>query len=311
MSESRTKKINSRKAKQRLFLLSVWIYPAILFFVLYVYVNFNYVTMAFKKYDPTTHQYLWYGFGNFAKFFDTVFHKSDLKYALINSVSVTILSYFIMTPISILVNFAVYKKIFMSEFFKTVFFIPSVIAGIVWIMVYRYFIEYGVPMIVKSFGGNEAISLLSKPESAYWTLMVIRFWTGIGSINLVYLGTMSRVPESLIESGKLEVMGMMSELWHITIPMIWPLLSLSFLGLVSSIFLADLGAFSWFGEGVHPRLYTFSYYLFTLVVSRAGVGSLSNYTLAAAAGLTFTVIIAPLTMLVRFLLEKYGPDAEY
>lgn len=299
--------VNQRKMRERLFLLSVWIYPAALFLVLYVYINFNSVLLAFKTYDARTYEYIFSGgFKNFAEFFDDIFHKSALKYAFRNSAMLTVVQYFLSLPLAIIISFFLYKKIFLAETFKVIFFIPAIIPGIVWVTLYKYMLEYGIPAILK---GIPDPRLLSNPDIAFYTLMTLNFWVGIGSTNLIYLGTMSRVPESLIESGKLDGMTMFQELWHITIPLVFPIITISLITIVYSLFLADPGIYAYYGSDANFKLFTLNYYLFVQVIGKNATPD--KYPYAAAGGLIFTVIVAPLTMLIRYLLEKFGPATEY
>ena len=299
--------LNRIKRNERLFLLSVWIFPALLFLVLYIYVNINFLLLAFKQYDMGL--YIWYGFGNFKAFAKDVFSSPMLQYAFRNSGTVTLVSYFITLPIGIIVSFFLYKKIFLAEYFKIVFFLPHIISSIVWVLLHKYMLEYGIPKIVGALGGDPGINFLGDPNTAYWTFLVMMVWNSVGTLNLVMLGMMSRIPESLIESGKIDGMKMFHELWYITLPLIFPLIIISLMGFVSALFLSDLGIHAYYGENADFRLYSFNYYLFTRTVG--SYGGPNKYPYAAAGGILFTLVVAPCTILIRHFLEKHGPTAEY
>ena len=73
------------------------------------------------------------------------------------------------------------------------------------------------------------------------------------------------------------------------------------------IFLNQANLFGFFAESARTESYTLGYYLFTLVL---GSASYSQYPYASAAGITLTLVAAPLTFFVKWALEKFGPKED-
>ena len=67
-----------------------------------------------------------------------------------------------------------------------------------------------------------------------------------------------------------------------------------------------MNLFSFFGAQADYRVYTFGYYLYKNTQS----ASLSEYPRLAAMGIILTLIVAPVTLLVKYLIEKFGPTVE-
>ena len=133
---------------------------------------------------------------------------------------------------------------------------------------------------------------------------------GLPGSMLIYLGTMTRIPSSLVEAGKLDGMGMMSELWHVVLPLSFPVVSVNIITAIPGFFTNQLSLYAFFEDGAEYQAYTFGYYLFALVIGK-NQGGVEQYPYASAAGLLFTLIAAPLTLTVKWLLEKFGPEAEF
>ena len=75
---------------------------------------------------------------------------------------------------------------------------------------------------------NENLSLI--------LTMIYCLWVGTGYNILIFGGAMANINTEVIEYAKLDGVGMFRELFQIILPMIWPTLSVAFLGSVTTIF---------------------------------------------------------------------------
>ena len=91
--------------------------------------------------------------------------------------------------------------------------------------------------------------------------------------------------------------------------MIFPTITVFLVTGVGDFFTANACAYTFYAENAPYNVYTLGYYLFIKVIGANA--SLADYPYAAAAGLCLTLVAAPITLLVKYLLEKYGPDPEY
>lgn len=300
---------NERKWRERGFLFSVWVYPVILFAVLYVYINFNSILLSFKTLDFDTQQYVWYGFGNFSKFVTDVFTEEMLSRMFGNSIVIYLVNLFINLPIQIMVSFFLYKKIYGSEIFKVLLFLPSLISSIVWVMLFRYMVEEGIPVLLGNLGLDSSVNFLGDNTIAFGTMIFYNSWIGFSGGMLIFLGSMSRIPSSLVEAGKLDGMSVMRELIYIVLPLIYPVISVSLVTSIPGFFTNSLSIYAFYEAGANYRLYTFGYYLFIQVIGKNA--NVANYPYAAAGGVLLTLVVAPITLLVKRLVEKLDPGASY
>lgn len=292
------------------FLVSVWVIPVVLFFVLYVYINFNSIMLSFKSVSNDDFEYTWTGLDNFKTFWSMVLSDPSLKFAVGNGGLIYAVNLLLNTPLQILVAFFIYKKVYGTEFFKIIMFLPQIIASVVWIMLFRYFCDYGMPEVMKALG-MEPVFLLDKDAAIGFNMMLFySSWISLGSAMLVYVGTMSRIPDSVIEAGKLDGMTMMGEFVYTVIPLIFPILSVSLVTTVPSIFTNQLYIHAFFKDSAGPRLYTIGYWLFIQVIGTK-MAHVSQYPVAAAGGLMITLIAAPLTFGMRWLVNKLDPEVSY
>ncbi len=275
--------------------------PLVCFAIGYVWVNSQMVIMAFQKYDGAG-KYSFVGFANFSKFFQDVFNDEGLGYSLKNSL-INYVVHLLWMPGSLVVSYSLYKKVLGSKIYRIVLFLPSMITGMIWVMIYSYIVQYGISPLL----GYETFRLLDDPNTQFVTVLIYTLWVGFAGNLILYSGAMGRIPTEVVESAKLDGVGIFGELWHITIPLIFPTISVFLVTGVIGFFSADMGLYTFFGETADLKTQTLGYRFFIMAFQQ----DYALYPYASAAGLVFTLIAAPITLLVKYLLEKFGPNAEY
>lgn len=300
--------LHIKNKREKLFLLSVWIVPIILFAVLYVYVNFNSILLAFKhilsddlvEYEWTT--------DNFSLFWNKVFDDPQLEYAVTNSIWIYLFNIFVNTPLQMLLAFLIYKKVHGTSILKVIFFLPQIISSIAWVLMFRYFDEFGLGQLAVPFGQEQFLDRYS--VMGFWTLVLFSGWLSLGGSMVLYCGTFSRIPDSVIEAGKLDGMNLMQEFVHVALPLVYPLISVALVTSVPSIFTNQLCIYAFWGAEAGPKLYTLGYFMFTLVMGSGNIQG-QGLTMAAAGGIMITLVVAPLTLGMRALVNKFDPEVSY
>ena len=279
--------------------------PILQVIIFYIYVNFNSILLAFKTYDEVTMSYKWLTSGevflNFKEFLNGLTTLPFLKAAFGNT--------FIMFGLVLLVSYSggillsnfIYKKRLFGWFFRVILFTPSMISGIIMVTLFQFFADAAVPALTN----NATVGLLANKSSAFPSIICYTLWLGLGSGMLVYVGTMSSINDSMVEAAQLDGCTPMQEFFKITLPTIYPTILVFFVAKMGSIFGEQINLFTFYGADAPYDYYTYGYWLY--VRTLAGE---ANYPQLAAAGLCFTLVLAPLTLFVRWLLNKFGPSAD-
>lgn len=307
-------KVLHRSVLQRnIFLTCVLIVPLSNFFIYYIVVNFNSILMAFQTYNLSEGKYVFLNeengglFANFSAFIKDMQSSFFLKFAHKNSFMLYFISLLISMPIQIFTSFFIYKKIPGAGFFKVVLYLPQIISGIIMTIIFRYFADGAIPELVKRLGYPKPN--LFSVNNAFKTIIVYNIWFGMGGGMIIYTGAMSRIPDDIVEYGLLEGLTMVKEFFYVTLPLIFPTVSVYLITGVSGIFTNQGSIYNFYGESADASLYTYGYFLFVQVIGENA--SLSQYPYASAAGLLFTLVAATITLLVKYLLERFGPNAEF
>ncbi|MDR1093123.1 MAG: sugar ABC transporter permease [Clostridiales bacterium] len=299
----------ARTVKKYLFLASIIGVQLALFCFFYVGISGGAVLMAFQK---NTGGRAVLTLDHFKRFFDVFLHTSDIWIALRNTFIFFFFG-FVMLPISFANSYFMYKKIWGYKIFRVLFFLPSVISMVVWSQIYGGIVgpQGPVARLFQILSGSEfPPHFLGDSRYALIFVILYSFWLGYAGSFILFGGALSRIPESVIEAGKIDGVGWFRELVQVIIPLVWPTLStmliLSLTGLFTAsgnIFLLTNGAFG---------TTTISFIIFQNTYNGGNMADLPPATqgYTAALGLVFTVLTIPLVFLTVKLLKKVE-DVKY
>ena len=298
------------KERRKLLFYGLWmLLPLSQLAIFYFAVNINSILLAFQKYTVTDGRgaYVFAGFENFKNLFaDGVgFSLNGLKTMVKN----TLLGFFIPEIItflpSIIMSYYVYKKCLFSKFFRVLLYLPTLLSVLALSIIQYYILELGVPEIAGKFG-KDLDGILSNPDTALTGLIVLQIWFGFCKGIMLYPATMSSIPDSAIESARIDGCDAWGEFWHIILPLIYPTITVMFIADLAGIARVDLGTFNMYGQYTDPKLYTIGYYLYNETL-KAGI---ADYPHLATFGVFLTLIVVPVVLLVRYLLNKFGPSED-
>lgn len=298
------------KERRKLLFYGLWmLLPLSQLAIFYFAVNINSILLAFQKYTVTDGRgaYVFAGFENFKNLFaDGVgFSLNGLKTMVKN----TLLGFFIPEIItflpSIITSYYVYKKCLFSKFFRVLLYLPTLLSVLALSIIQYYILELGVPEIAGKFG-KDLDGILSNPDTALTGLIVLQIWFGFCKGIMLYPATMSSIPDSAIESARIDGCDAWGEFWHIILPLIYPTITVMFIADLAGIARVDLGTFNMYGQYTDPKLYTIGYYLYNEAL-KVGI---ADYPHLATFGVFLTLIVVPVVLLVRYLLNKFGPSED-
>ncbi len=171
----------------------------------FLYPFFKGAFLSFCKFKLTKN-WTWVGFANYIKAFsDTSFLHSFWYTALFAFVSVVFINVLAFT-----VAYFLTKSIRGSNLFRTVFFMPNLIGGIVlgyiWSMIFDgILVKYNTSVVLNSTYG-------------FWGLIILICWQQIGYMMIIYIAGLQSIPEDMLEAARIDGANEWQTLWKITIP---------------------------------------------------------------------------------------------
>ena len=204
--------LRKRKKKSRgeiVFMTAMLAVPVAHFCLFWLYVNIDTIFLSFKQFKINDGVWEWAGLANYGALFRE-FTKpgSVLPRAVLNSLSVFLWNDFVVLPVSLFCAYVLYKKMPLGGAFKVIFFLPSIISVVVLTLAYSYMFNNFLPELFEKIGLSKLIpfdGFFGDEKYAWWMILIYGLWSGIGYNIVLMSGAMSRVPEEVVEAGKLDV----------------------------------------------------------------------------------------------------------
>ena len=284
-------------------------YPVLQFAIFYIGVNFNSILMAFQEYNDVTHKFEFLNFSSLFDNFKQVFYELETKtvfqYAFKNAFIAYAVALVFSTSLGIIFSYYIFKKYPLHGMMKVVLFMPSVISGIVLVSIFVQFVDVVIPDVMLSLTGTKPEGLISNtnPTVILTTILFYCVWMGFGGSILLYVGAMNNISESIIEACKLDGANTFQEIVYIILPLIYPTFVTFMVVGVGGILTNQMGLYSFKGPNADDPIKTFGYYLYVETLN----GGEARYPFLATMGILMTIVVAPVTFFVKWVLEKLGP----
>ncbi len=189
-------------------------------FILGIYLSFcKFTTVTDAKFI---------GFSNYAK----IFTDKTFGHALWYTALFTIVSVLLINILAFSVAMLLTKGIKGTNIFRTVFFMPNLIGGIVLGYIWQLLLNGILAHVQKTLTYNSAYG--------FWGLVVLMCWQQIGYMMIIYISGIQNIPGELIEAAKIDGATSGQILKNVTIPMVMPSITIcTFLTLTNGFKLFD------------------------------------------------------------------------
>ena len=211
-----------RRIKHRSRFLVLCVAPAsILFFIFMILPTLNVFRMSlFERgaYSPTE---TFVGMSNFKALMGDAKFITSMQNTILLIVTVTIITFFFAIVFAAILT---REKIKGQNFFRIVFYIPNILSVVVIAGIFSaiYKPENGMLNSILSAISGETVMILWKDQPMVIVSVIIAMvWQAIGYYMVMYMASMSAVPESLYESAGLDGAGRLTQFFQLTLPLIW------------------------------------------------------------------------------------------
>ena len=207
----------------------IFILPTFLAFVIGFIVPFiEGLYLSFCKFT-TVDNATWVGLINYiAAIKDTSFtdsFKFSVMFSVVSILTINVLAF----GLALLLT----QNLRGTNIFRTVFFMPNLIGGIVLGYIWQILIN-----CVLSLTAQPLLALNSK--AGYWGMIILMCWQQIGYMMIIYIAGLQNVPDSLIEAAKIDGATNLQTLIKIKVPMVMSSITICvFLTLTNSFKLFD------------------------------------------------------------------------
>lgn len=181
------------------------------------------VYLSFCKFKTITNaQFV--GLDNYIKIFaDKDFVNAfgfTLKFSVVSIVAINVFAF--------ILALALTRKIKGTNLFRTVFFMPNLIGGII--------LGYIWQQMINAVLLKYETTLVANPTYGFWGLIILMNWQMIGYMMIIYVAGLQNVPTDLIEAAEIDGATSLQTLFKVKIPMVMPSITICLFLTVSNSF---------------------------------------------------------------------------
>jgi len=238
----------------------------------------------------------WVGLENFREMMsDRTFQRS---------LNVTLVYVLITVPLKL--AFALFIAVILNYrlraigFFRTAYYVPSILGGSIAIAVlWRYiFADAGLINLVLTTIGLEPVNWFGDPINALFTITLLRTWQ-FGSAMVIFLAALQSIDKSLYEAAAIEGANKWQNFWHITMPLITPVIFFNLIMQMVQAFQEFNGPYVITGGGPLRSTYLLPLYIYDEAFKNFNMGY------ASALAWVLFVIIMVLTLVAFWSSKKW------
>ena len=186
------------------------------------------IYLSFTKFTTVTDA-KWVGFDNYGKAFGD---SGDFVHSLWFTACFALVTVISVNLIAFIFALLLTQKIKGTSVFRTAFFIPNLIGGIV--------LGYIWQLIINGVLANYGETIIADSKYGFWGLVILMNWQMIGYMMVIYIAGIQNVPDELIDAAAVDGASHGQILRHVTIPMVMPSITIClFLTLTNSFRLFD------------------------------------------------------------------------
>ena len=209
--------------------MPIFVLPTFFAFILGFIVPFIMgIWLSFCKFTTVTDA-KFVGFSNYIEALKDTAFRHSFWYTVLFAIA----SLLIINIIAFALAMALTKEMHGTNVFRTVFFMPNLIGGIVLGYIWQILINCLLTII-----GQPLLALNS--SAGYWGLIILMCWQQIGYMMIIYIAGLQNVPDDLIEAAEIDGAAKWDILWKIRVPMVMSSITICvFLTLTNSFKLFD------------------------------------------------------------------------
>ncbi|MGX6978893.1 carbohydrate ABC transporter permease [Vagococcus elongatus] len=173
------------------------------------------------------------GFENYIKVFkDETFINSLIFTAKFSVVSIILINV-VALSLAVLVTQKLGKW---STLFRTVFFMPNLIGGIILGFIWQFIFNKVFTSIADITGIAGFNDWLNTPQTGFWGLVILFVWQMCGYIMLIYISYLNSIPGEIIEAAEIDGASAIQKFFRVKLPMIMPAFTVTLFLTLSSAF---------------------------------------------------------------------------
>ncbi len=211
--------MNKKKAKRR-FVIGCMAPALLLMAVFIIYPTINVFVMSLFKWGGISNTKKFIGFDNFV----SLYNDTKFLQALQNTILLITLVTIVTLGLAIIfASILTREKVKGQNIFRVVFYIPNILSIVVIAAIFGAIYNPGTGLLNSIIGlfTEDLPKWLGDPGIALYCIIGALIWQAIGYYMVMYMASMSSIPENLYEAASLEGAGKLKQFFLVTLPLVW------------------------------------------------------------------------------------------
>ena len=239
------------------------------------------VYLSFCKFTTVTDA-RFIGLGNYAK----ILGDGDFLHSLWFTALFTIVTVLLINIFAFAVAMLLTKKIKGTNIFRTVFFMPNLIGGIV--------LGYVWQLLLNGILAHFQKTLTYSSKYGFWGLVILMLWQQIGYMMIIYIAGLQSIPSDYIEAAKVDGATAWQTFWKVKIPNLMPTITIClFLSITNGFKLFDQNLALTGGAPAHSTE-MLALNIYNTFYSRAGI---AWQGIGQAKAVIFCILVVAISMI--------------
>ena len=305
--------LRRRGERTKTLALTAMLIPGLIVLFFNSYLPMAGIVMAFQKIDYSKFAFAgkWVGLRNLKLFFGSTYTPVIIRNTLLYNFAFIVLGKFFSMAFAVALNEL--RGLNAKKVYQGVMFLPYFISWVAVSYIALAFLhtDYGlVNRTILPMLGMEGKNWSQTPAAWPGLLIFFNLWKGTGYGTVMFLASIAGIDPSLYEAARIDGANRWQQIIHITLPMLYPMLIITTLLSIGSIFNTDIGLFySVPMRSINGLLADVTTTLDTYVyVTFSSGGSASTVNLSSAAAFIQSIIGFVLVLLSNMVVKKINPD---
>ncbi|HZG56460.1 sugar ABC transporter permease [Paenibacillus sp.] len=292
----------SRRRRATLSLLA-FVFPALLFYLVFTIAPaFGGVWYSLTDWNGLNRTYDFVGLSNYVEALrDDAYFLDAILFTLKYVIYMVVLQNVIALLLAVLVESRRRSKVW----FRTIFFMPNmlslIIGGFMWVFIFTKVLPAlaegtGLSFLDQSWIGN--------PSLSFYSILILSLWGGVGYLMVIYIAALQSVPRQLLEAAAIDGARTLQLFRHVTLPMIYPAMTIGVFLTLSSSFKVYDAVFALTGGG--PGRST---QVIALNIVEEAFRFQQRYGYASAKAIVLFLIVLLITLVQLWLMKRREVEA--
>ncbi|MFN8450421.1 MAG: sugar ABC transporter permease [Anaerolineae bacterium] len=255
--------------------------------------------------------YDWSGFGTDMRFVGLANFQELLSDRLFwksmgNTVGILIVGGIVVFGLAFIMTMMISSGIRGKKFFRGVIFLPNIIAVIALTTLWNYMYTPNNGLLASLFKliGLDDLAKFAwlGPDTIFISMMIAIIWIEVGFYLVLLLAGVDKIPPDFFESAKLDGANQFQQFRHITVPLLWDVITIGMV--LWSIYAVKIFEFPFSFTGLEPNPNSYTVAVYSYILGFGQRQPIYRLGYATAVGVMLLLVVILIVLVIRWLTRR-------